>query len=180
MVDFPVTEAPQGEEKSLQKRKKKPEMEINGKEVSSNENKGKENFYHMMVNDLIEKEQNQWYSQLKRLTNKGKTDKIVVDEISHLTDKEQAECIADHISAVSQEYDHLQTKDIEIVPFLKNSTPHISVQEVSEHLKLIKTKKATALGDVPAKLIKVAADHLAAPLADILNSGIRLGQWSDI
>ena len=45
---------------------------------------------------------------------------------------------------------------------------------------MIKTKKATAPGDIPAKLIKVAADQLAAPLADVINSGIRLGQWPDI
>ena len=90
--------------------------------------KAKKSFYHKMVNDMIEKEQNQWYSQLKRLTNKGKTDQIVVDQISHLSDKEQAESIADHISSISQEYDHLQTKDIEIPSFLKNSTPHTSVQ----------------------------------------------------
>ena len=47
-----------------------------------------------MVNELIEKNHNQWYSQYKRLTNQGKTDAIVVEEISHLSDIEQAEKIA--------------------------------------------------------------------------------------
>ena len=45
---------------------------------------------------------------------------------------------------------------------------------------MIKTKKSTAPGDVPAKLIKAAADHLAFPLTDIINTAIRLGEWPDI
>ena len=129
---------------------------------------------------MIEKDQNQWYLQLKRLTNKGKTKDLVVDEISHLSDKEQADTIADHIASVSQEYDHLLTNDIKIPSFPKFSTPHITVEVVTEHLPMIKKKKSTAPGDVPAKLIKAVADHIAAPLADVINSGIRLGQWPDI
>ena len=118
---------------------------------------------------------NQWYSQFKRLTNQGKTDKIIVEEISHLADSEQAEQIADHISAVSQEYDPLKTEDIEVPKFNQSTTPHISVEEVLEGLMNI--KKSSARGDIPAKLIKRAAMFLATPLADVINSGIRLGQW---
>ena len=103
-----------------------------------------------------------------------------VEEISHLPDTEQAEVIADHFSAVSQEYNHLQTEDIQVPRFPQESTPHISVSEVAEQLNMIKTKKSTAAGDIPAKLIKLSADHLAAPLADVINTGIRLGQWPDI
>ena len=133
-----------------------------------------------MVNELLEKEQHQWYSQYKRLTNQGKTDQIIVDEISHLSDIDQAERIADHISSVSQEYEHLQKEDIKIPDFHKTSIPHIAVSEVKEKLLMIKTKKSTAPGDVPAKLIKVEADVLAVPLTDVINTAIRLGQWPDI
>ena len=45
---------------------------------------------------------------------------------------------------------------------------------------MIKTKKSNAPGDVPAKQIKAAADHLAFPLTDIINTAIRLGEWPDI
>ena len=92
------------------------------------------NFYKRMAGDLIEKDQNQWYSQYKRLTNNGKTDNVIVDEISHLSDKEQAEKIAESITAVSQEYDYLQTKDIENPPLEKSSILHITVTEVKERL----------------------------------------------
>ena len=44
----------------------------------------------------------------------------------------------------------------------------------------IKTKKSTAPGDIPARLIKRAAKSLAPPLANVINTGIRLGQWPDI
>ena len=101
----------------------------------------KNNFYKRMVGDLLEKNQNQWYSQFKRLTNNGKIEKVIVDEISHLSDKDQAERIADNISAVSQEYKHLETEDIVIPNFEKSSIPHITVAEVKEKLLSIKTKK---------------------------------------
>ena len=125
-------------------------------------------FYSRMVEDLIEKDQNQWYSQLKRLTNQGKSEEIVVDEINHLTDPQQAETIANHISSMSQEYDHLKNEDITIPYFTKSTIPHIRVTEVEEKIMMIKTKKSTANGDIPAKLIKVAAESIAIPLTNVM------------
>ena len=46
----------------------------------------KKNFYAKMINELVEKDQNQWYSQFKRLTNQGKLETVVVEKISHLSD----------------------------------------------------------------------------------------------
>ena len=129
-----------------------------------------------MVTNLVRTDQNQWYSQYKRLTNQGLSEKLVVDEINHLTDEQQGEKIADNIKAVSQEYDHLKMDDINTKPFTKSSIPHITGTEVLEKLKNVKAKKSTAPGDVPAKLIKSAAVHLAVPLNDV----IRLGQLPDI
>ena len=85
----------------------------------------KKRFYTRMVEDLIVKDQNQWSSQLKRLTNQGKSEQVVVGEINHLPDLEQAEKIADYISSISQEYDHLKSEDITIPDFPKYTTPHI-------------------------------------------------------
>ena len=132
------------------------------------------------MTNLIKTDQNQWYSQYKRLTNQGLSEKLVVNEINHLSDIQQGEKIADNISAVSQEYDHLKSDDINTKPFTKSSIPHVTVTEVLEKLRNIKTKKSTAPGDVPAKLIKSAADHLAVPLTDVINASICLGQWPDI
>ena len=67
----------------------------------------KKHFYSRMVQDLIERDQNQWYSQFKRLANQGKSDLVVVYEINHLPEAEKAETIGDHISSISQDYEHL-------------------------------------------------------------------------
>ena len=59
----------------------------------------------MIVNVMTAKD-GQWYSKLKRITNFGqdKSDLVQVDEISHMTDQEQAEAIADSFSSISNEY----------------------------------------------------------------------------
>ena len=41
----------------------------------------------------------------------------------------------------------------------------------------IKAKKATPLGDIPAKIIKEFSDYLCFPIRDIINSSLRLGIW---
>lgn len=94
-----------------------------------------------MVTNLIETDQNQWYSQYKRLTNQGLSEKLVVDEINHLSDIQQGEKIADNISAVSHEYDHFKSDNINTKPFTKSSIPHVTVTEVLEKLKNIKNQK---------------------------------------
>ena len=56
---------------------------------------------------------------------------LIVDEISHLTNEEQAEKLADAFSSVSQEYEPLKTKNINVPPHL----PNISVQSVEFFLE---------------------------------------------
>ena len=65
-----------------------------------------------MVEELVEKDENQRYSQFKRLTISSKTDQVVVEEISHLPEKEQGEKLTDHFSSVSKEYKHLETEGV--------------------------------------------------------------------
>jgi hypothetical protein len=44
----------------------------------------------------------------------------------------------------------------------------------------IKTNKATVPGDFPARLIKHFAAYLAEPFTDIVNTGIRRGEYPRI
>ena len=44
----------------------------------------------------------------------------------------------------------------------------------------LKTNKATVSGDIPAKIIKMFAAFLADPLCDIINTGIRRGEYPNI
>ena len=59
-----------------------------------------------MIDDVMSARTGQWYSKLKRISNfnQTKSDIVQVDSISHLSDQEQAEAIADSFSAISNEY----------------------------------------------------------------------------
>ena len=59
-------------------------------------------------------------------------------------------------------------------------TPVLSEHQVYEYLKRIKTNTATVKDDVPAKIIKEFACELAAPLADVISSMVRLGEYLNI
>lgn len=139
----------------------------------------KKKFKIKMIGDVVNAKSSQWYSKLKRIANYDQEKKNIVDveEISHLSNKAQAEAIADSFSKISNEYDPIKKENIEIPPFKKTDVPKISHHKVKQHLQQIKTNKATVPGDVPAKIIKELAPHLAVPVTDIINTAIVTGQW---
>ena len=61
-----------------------------------------------------------------------KEQEINVDEIAHLSNKEQAEQLADSFSKISQEYEKIEKKDIEIPPFRPCDIPVICVANVEK------------------------------------------------
>ena len=65
----------------------------------------KKNFKKRMIDDVITAKSSQWYTKLKRITNydQQKTEMVEVEEIAHLSDKDQAEAIADAFSRISNE-----------------------------------------------------------------------------
>ena len=139
----------------------------------------KRKFKKNMIDDVMVARDGQWYSKLKRIANydQTKNEKIQVDEISHLTDKEQAEAIADSFSAISSEYEPVNRDEIEIPLFTKASIPNVKPWQVRRHLQTIKTNKSTAPGDIPAKVIKQFAAFLCVPVADIINRCLSSGHW---
>ena len=142
----------------------------------------KKNYYKKIIKDLKTANPSQWYSKLKRLCSfdQHKSDPVIVESIKHLTDKEQAEVIADKFSKVSQEYDPLRTTDILVPEFSESSIPVFTVQQVRHKLEKIKTNKSVPPNDVPPKIIKMFAAEIAIPLCDIINASIRLGAWSKL
>ena len=106
-----------------------------------------------------------------------RSDKVQVDEISHLSDQAQAEAIADSFSAISNEYESIKRDDISIPPFCQSSVPKFKPHEIRKYLQNIKTNKSTAPGDIPAKIIKEYAMFLCIPMSDIVNTGLRVGHW---
>ena len=132
-----------------------------------------------MIDDVMTAKDGQWYSKLKRITNFGndKSDLVQVDEISHMTDQEQAEAIADSFSSISNEYEPVKKEEINIPAFSNSSIPQFKPAVIRKYLEKIKTNKSTAPGDIPARIIKDFALFLCVPMADIINSGLSVGHW---
>ena len=141
----------------------------------------KANFYKEMISDLKKKNPSQWYSSLKRITGfDQKQDKVVIEEINHQSDEEQAESIAEFFSSVPNEYEALKKEDIEIPHFSRAEIPQFLPSQVWLQLTKIKTNKATVPGDLPAKLIKEFAAYLAEPLTNVINTSILRGEYPQI
>ena len=134
----------------------------------------KAKFYQNVVADMKTKNPGQWYSCLKRITSHDQEGwRININEISHLSDQDQAEKIADKFSSIPNEYKKLENEDVFIPPFSSEEIPQFEPARVWLLLSRLKTNKATVPGDFPAKLSKFFAAYLAEPLADIINTGIR-------
>ena len=144
--------------------------------------KAKRDFKTKTIDEVMTARSGQWYSKLKRISNfdQTKSETIQVDEISHLSEYEQAERIADSLSAISNEYTEIRKDDIDIPLFNRSSIPQYKPHEIRKYLQKIKTNKSTAPGDIPAKIIKEFACFICIPMANIINTGLSVGQWPKI
>ena len=142
----------------------------------------KAGFYAKTISDLKQTKPGQWYSVLKRITSydQQKQQKINVDEISHLSDAEQAEIIAEKFASIQNEYSPLKSDDVEIPPFSKEEVPQFQPSQVWLILSKLQTNKSTVPGDFPVKLIKLFAAYIAEPLTDIINTSIMRGEYPKI
>ena len=142
----------------------------------------KATFYQKAVAELKLKKPGQWYSCLKNITSydQHKNDQPVVDEISHLTDQQQAEIIAAKFASIPNEYQPLKTEDINVPQFEENDVPQFHPSQVWFALSRLSTNKATVQGDFPARLSQLFAAYLAEPLADIFNCGLMRGEYPNI
>jgi hypothetical protein len=62
----------------------------------------------------------------------------------------------------------------------EGSIPHIDPKVVYKFLNRIKTTTSTVKNDIPAKVIKMFAVYLAQPLADVINTSIRRGEFANL
>ena len=128
----------------------------------------------------------QWYSKLKRMSNYDqiKAEQVIVEEISNLSNLEQAEIIADNFSKISNQYDPIDPDKIarhtSSSKGNNKATPIFEPHEVYEYLKRIKTNTATIKGDIPAKIVKEFAPELSEPLANILNCMVERGEFPNL
>ena len=106
-----------------------------------------------------------------------KNEKTVVEDIAHLSDKEQVEVIAQNFASIQNEYAPLNRDEISVPKFLESEIPQFHVSDVWKILTKLQINKATVQGDFPAKLIKLFAAYLAEPLTDIINTSIKRGEY---
>ena len=104
----------------------------------------------------------------------------MVDEISHLLDEVQAECIAEQFASIQNEYQEIQKDDIAIPHYDEHQVPQFHPSQVWFVLSRMDANKATVQGDVPAKLIKQFSAYLAESLRDIYNAGLHRGEYSEL
>ena len=97
---------------------------------------------------------------------------VNVEELADLPSKEQADKIADNFASVSNEYQALQTDEINIDE-AENTTPCpvLEQHQVYEFLKHIKTNTAT---------VKEFACELAAPVTHLIISCVMEGVYRNI
>ena len=109
----------------------------------------KKDYFKNIIKDLKNSKIGQWYSKLKWLCSydQKKSEPTIVESIKHLSDKEQAEIIADKFSKVSQEYEPLSKDDIDIPEFDKSSIPLFKPEQVQKHLEKVKTNKSVPPGE---------------------------------
>ena len=81
-----------------------------------------------MIDDIKDSKPGEWYSKLKRITqqDQGKSDIIQVEEISHLSDQQQAELIADKQAEIRNSYKEVKLSDISIPPFEFQDIPQLT------------------------------------------------------
>ena len=141
----------------------------------------KKKFFIKMVTQVKEANPSQWYSMLKRISNydQEKYKELQITEICHLTDKEQAEAIANKFNSISSEYEEVKQEDIDLPTIPPGTIPIFSTWQIRAHMEKIKTNKATVPGDIPAKILKEHASLLCIPLTDIINTSLRTGCWPD-
>ena len=129
----------------------------------------KQKFYKNIICKAKEADPNSWY----RLLNED----LQIEEIFHLSDKEQVEKIAQAFNAQSQTYKPLDKSDINLPNFLPDEVPNYSLWEIKYFITRIKTNKSTIHGDSPAKILKRFADIFCIPLSDIINTSILTCSW---
>ena len=168
--------------REFSKHRKSPKWKTLNKIFEEKCELARKSYYENIVGDLKTSNPGQWHSKLKRMTSYDhmKANEVIVDSISHLSDKEQVELIADNFMKVSNLYEPIDPEKIYLKAENEKPIPVIEAHEVYEYLKRIKTNTSTVKDDVPAKIIKEFAPELSTPMADIISCMVTRGEFPNI
>ena len=104
--------------------------------------KAKHDYSKNIVNDLKLSNPSQWYSKIKRMSSQDKENEIIVQELAGLSPKLQAEKIADQFSGVSNQYQPLNSNDIDMKNLSDDRPPPVIYPyEVFLKIKSVKRRQ---------------------------------------
>lgn len=138
-------------------------------------------FFSDFVSDLKTTNPGKWYSMAKKIgaVDQMSGGEVSVESLSDLTNKECADKIAQHFSAISNEYDPI---DLSQLPSYLPAPPPPQVDEYEVYLRLkrLKKTKSTFPIDIPDKLRQECAPNLAAPLTAIINNCLNQSVYPEL
>ena len=142
----------------------------------------KTNFYKKVLGELMNKHTSKWYTSLKKMTahDQQKNEKVIIPDISHLSDIDQAKKLAEHFTKIPNEYDQLKKEDINIPPIKNEDIPQFKEVQVWILLSQLRTNISTVKGDLPPRIFKEFAAHLAEPLTHVFNASLMQGEYPQI
>ena len=145
----------------------------------------KEKYYQNMVSDLKTSNPGKWYSKVKRMSGQSdRNQNIQVDELMGLSNKDQAERIAQHYSQISNEYDQVQASDFpEYFNPMEHggcSPPTIEPLKVYQAIRKMNKSAATVENDIPIKLMDEFSVEIAFPLSHIISFCMKNGVYPNL
>ena len=176
---------------------KKREYKKKGKSVKYEKLKAKfDKKFEKAMNEFIQKNiteirstnPSKAYNLLKRLgarpSDCDEMNAFLIPSHANLSPEECAEAIATHFSAISQEYDPLNTDNLptrvkskldEVFDIKK--LPSIHYQDVYDKIMKARKPKSCVQGDVPSRLVKEFAPDLTMPVTKIFENVLKTFQW---
>ena len=144
----------------------------------------KKRYYENIVADLKTSNPSKWYSKVKRMSSaeKENCENIVVEDLIGYDNSNQAVKIAEHYSAISNQYEPLLNEDFcEYLPAIKGGStpPYVEPFKVHDAIQKMNRKAATIQNDLPMKLIVEFSVELAFSLSHIINSCLTRGVYPD-
>ena len=133
--------------------------------------KSLKSFYSDFVSNLKATDPGKWYEMAKRI---GAVDvmgggETKVESLSHLSNKESAQKIAEHFATISNEYSPIDNLQL---PCYLPAMPVPQVEEFEVYKKIynIKKSKSTLPIDIPDTLRRECSLYLANPVVKIINN----------
>ena len=135
-------------------------------------------FHKNFVEELKTTSPGKWYSMIKKLggIDQMNHNRLEVNSLKGLSDKECAAIVGQSFASVSQEY--TQIDRMQLPAFLPAGRPEqVNVMQVFRRIKMLGKTKSTLPIDIPDKLRIECALDLAEPLTDIINTCLKDGRF---